>query len=207
MVALLGSLALAWAVPGAAADTEPGPAAPMAPAAAQAAPAAAAAPVAVPLANAGFEALPPEAGSAFPGWVTMQHAGEKSYEFSLDETVAIEGRRSLRIVNVGREPFGLVAQRLDAREVRGRRVRASAAMRLQGVAGRGASLNLRAERSGAIVAHEFMRDRRLRGDREWQRVVIEMAVPADASEVELSAVLQGTGTLWVDDVRLEVVGP
>jgi hypothetical protein len=52
-----------------------------------------------------------------------------------------------------------------------------------------------------------MRDRRLRGDREWQRVVIEMAVPADASEVELSAVLQGTGTLWVDDVRLEVVGP
>ncbi len=155
------------------------------------------------LANAGFETTASSAEGEVPGWVLMQHAGPKSYEFSVDESTAADGKRSLRIVNVGREPFGMAAQRVEAATLRGKTVRASAAMRTRAVSGRGAGLAVRVESGSHIIAHDLMRGRLLRGDNDWRRVEISIAVPAQATHIEIGAMLRGPGTLWVDDVRIE----
>lgn len=47
----------------------------------------------------------------------------------------------------------------------------------------------------------------VRGTRDWERVAIELTVPADATVVEVGATVEGPGKACFDDVRLERVSP
>lgn len=156
-----------------------------------------------PLRNAGFEAEPLPDGR-LQGWYFVQHAGPQSYEFGLDGERPREGRRCLRISNVGKEPYGLAAQRLDVVSLRGRTIVFSGAIRTTGVTGDGAGLTVRVEQGSNLLAHDFMLDRLVRGETDWQRIAIEIAVDARATHLELGVMLQGPGTLWFDDARLDV---
>ena len=146
-----------------------------------------------------------------PGWWFMQHAGETSFEFAIDDQVAKEGKRSLRIKRTGKQPWGMVSQTIKADRFRGQRVRLSAFLRLDSVEAYGSGA-LR-EWSGAVLmlrsqgALDDMRDRPLRGTKPWTRVSVEIDVPPTASVIEFGAMLSGTGTLWVDAFKLDVVGP
>jgi hypothetical protein len=165
--------------------------------------------------NLSFEEPPAAPGDAPPGWWFIQHAGPTSFEFAIDDQVAKEGKQSLRIRRTGTQPFGLVLQRIKPDRFRGKRVRLSAFLRLDNVEpfGRGALrdmsgavLMLRSEGGTGMVLDD-MRERPLRGTRPWTEVSAEIDVPLSANTLEFAAMLSGTGTLWVDAVRLEVVEP
>jgi hypothetical protein len=159
----------------------------------------------VPLANPGFE----EGGPTPAGWITTQHAGVPSYAFHLDETIANGGRRSLRIDNIGREPFGAIYQVFPAAAFTGKRLRFSADLRASNAgAGRrlgGAFLLVQAMRTGIPIAEERMKDRPLLGTRDWHRDSVELVIPPEADQVEVGLMLVGGGSVWFDEARLVVV--
>ena len=66
---------------------------------------------------------------------------------------------------------------------------------------------LAAMRGGSFLAHDFMTRSRVRGAADWQRYSIELKLPPATTRLELGAMLEGAGTLWVDDFELDTVEP
>jgi len=167
-----------------------------------------AAPVA--LVNPGFESKNPGEGGNPEGWVAIQHAGDESYDFALDSGQKRSGTQSMRIKRIGPEPYGTIAQILDGAPYAGKTVRLSAWIRTESIPdGRntGAALVLAAMRGGSFLAHDFMTRSRVRGTTDWQRYSIELKLPPATTRLELGAMLEGAGTLWVDDFEMETVEP
>lgn len=165
--------------------------------------------------NLSFEERPPTPRAPPPGWWYVQHAGPPSFEYALDDQVAKDGKYSMRIKRTGKEPFGLVLQRIKADHFRGKRVRLSAFLRLDNVEPygvgalremSGAVLMLRSQAGGPMVLDD-MREHPLRGTLPWTEASVEIDVPATATTLEFAAMLSGSGTLWADGLRLEVVDP
>jgi hypothetical protein len=161
------------------------------------------------LVNPGFESERPGIRGNPEGWISIQHAGPPSYTFKLDPGVRHTGAQSLRIDNVGPEPFGSIFQQFPAAPLRGRTVRLSAWLKTRDAAGSftggGAVLTLQAMQSGATLAHNHMTQAPIKGTSDWSRHEIVLAIPAAADQVEVGAMLHGPGTLWLDDVELDVL--
>ena len=153
------------------------------------------------LRNAGFEAeLAPDQRCA-PGWDCTMHNDPRAFRFFLEEG-GPEGRRYLCVERVHDEPWALVTQGFDGPAIRGARLRLSMAVRVEGASGEGAG-------PWALVqGNPPINPRRLvRGSAGWQRLSVEVAVPANRTMLELGATLEGPGKACFDDVRLEVLPP
>ncbi len=172
-------------------------------------PAAPAAPVVVgtpvTIVNPGFDSPRPGVDGNPEGWATSQHAGDKSYEFMLDASNRNGGTYSMRIRNIGPEPYGSVHQEVPAATLRGRNLRLAGWLRTEGASGEGAMLTLRALGGGGIAAHKFMDDPPATGTRDWRRYAITLTIPANTTTVDFGAMLVGPGTLWFDSVELVVL--
>lgn len=71
----------------------------------------------------------------------------------------------------------------------------------------GASLMLIALRGSSILESELMQRSQVRGTTPWTQRSIELSIPKQANNIEIGAMLQGPGTVWIDEVKLEVVDP
>lgn len=162
---------------------------------------------AVALVNPGFESPIPAHRSDPPGWFTFQHAGDKSYTFTLDAADPHGGARSLRIDYIGPEPYGAVAQAFEVDAYGGKVARYTAWMRTRDAGGPGAGLTLLVLSKGAIVAQNFMNDKLVKGTTGWTRYTLTLRIPEGAGRVEVGAMLEGKGSLWLDDAVLEFVDP
>jgi hypothetical protein len=157
----------------------------------------------VSLTNPGFESTVPGRRNNDPeGWFSHQHAGEVSYKFALDTADPRSGARSLRIDNVGPEPYGAIAQSVDAKPYRGKSARLTGWLRTRETAN--ASLTLMVLANGVPLANNFMSDAPVKGTTTWKRYTITLPVSANAEFIEVGAMMQGKGTLWLDDVELSV---
>ena len=158
---------------------------------------------AVSLTNPGFESTARGRRNNDPeGWFSHQHAGEVSYRFALDTADPHGGARSLRIENVGPEPYGAIAQSVAATPYRGRTARLSGWLRTRDADN--ASLTLIVLANGAPIANNFMADAPVKGTTAWKRYTITLPVAANAEFIEIGAMVQGKGTAWLDDVELAV---
>ncbi len=159
---------------------------------------------AIALANPGFESDRTGADGGPEGWYSYQHAGETSYLFVLDAAVRHDGTRSMRIDNVGSQPYGSIAQRVDAAGLGGKTVRFSAWLRTAGADGDGMALFVIAEGAG-VLAHDFMAGREVKGTREWARYAVTLPLPPATTQLRVGATFQGKGSAWLDDAVLEIV--
>jgi hypothetical protein len=157
--------------------------------------------------NDGFESLVPGRRGDPEGWFTYQHAGDKSYEFTLDTVEPHGGARSLRIHNIGPEPYGAVAQTFEVAPYQGKVARYSAWLRTRDVTDGGAGLTLIALKGSAIMNQNFMTGSAVKGTTGWTRFTITLPIPSGAERLEIGAMQQGKGTLWLDDAVLEFVQP
>jgi len=160
---------------------------------------------AIALVNSGFESEKSAPTGGPEGWYSYQHAGDTSYLFVLDDAVKHGGARSLRIDNVGPEPYGSIAQIITGGESIGKTVRFSAWLKTRGADGGGAALFIIAELGGNNVAHNFMAGSEVNGTREWARYSLTLTIPAQADRIRVGTTLEGKGTVWFDDGALEVV--
>ena len=160
------------------------------------------------LVNPGFESTKPGVRGNPEGWVTLQHAGPVSYTFTLDTEIRHGGLRGLRIDNIGPEPFGALFQQVPATNLRGKTVRLVAWLRTRDVVGSalggGAAITLQAMQAGAVLAYNHMSKTPVKGTTDWARQEITLDIPANAEQLEVGAMLQGPGSLWLDDVELAV---
>lgn len=159
------------------------------------------------LVNPGFESTKTGGRGDPEGWYSFQHAGDVSYRFAVDTADPHGGARSLRIDNVGPEPYGAVAQIVDAAPHRGTVARLSAWMRTRDANDQGAVLTLLVLQDGATLAQNFMPDAPVKGSTGWTRYTITLPVAPGANRLEVGAMMRGRGSLWLDDVELEFVSP
>jgi hypothetical protein len=59
---------------------------------------------------------------------------------------------------------------------------------------------------GPSLAFDNMADRLITGTQDLKRYEVVLDVPGNASALNFGSFLNGTGQMWVDDIKLEVVG-
>jgi hypothetical protein len=154
-------------------------------------------------ANAGFEAEAPPGQRCPIRWICTVHADPSAFRFELDETTPFEGRRSLRIEPSGNEPWAVVSQGLPVGRWEGATLRLTFALRLSEVTGKGAGPFFLAQSGvGRRVGHK---QQLLLGTAGWQRVAMDFEVPPGTVLMELGAILDGKGRIWIDDLKVEVL--
>ncbi|MEN0019919.1 MAG: S41 family peptidase, partial [Planctomycetota bacterium] len=141
-------------------------------------------------------------------------APEQGFQVGVTADEASDGERSLRVSAPDNAEAGAwlpVTQRVDVEKLRGKRIRylamvkADVASNMDGVGPGAAQLWLRVDRPMAAGFFDNMGDRPIRTNR-WQRYEIVGEVAHDATDVFLGVFLRAPGALWLDDVRLEVIG-
>lgn len=160
-----------------------------------------------PVTNPGFESARTGPRGDPEGWFTFQHAGPPSYKYVLDTDRPHGGARSLRIENIGPEPYGAVAQAMDARPHVGKTAKLSGWLRTKDANDAGAGLTLLVLSAGATIGYNFQYDAPVNGTTDWKRYTITVPIAKGADRLEIGAMMRGKGALWLDDVELELVAP
>jgi hypothetical protein len=159
--------------------------------------------------NAGFESNFPGIDGNPEGWYSYQHAGPASYTFSLDGEVSHSGKQSARIDNNGPEVYGTLAQIVRGPQFAGKTVRFTAWIKTQGVTGngwsKGTGLALTAYAAGSTIGGTNFRRTATGGTTDWTRREVTTSAPAGTDRIDIEISLTGPGTVWVDDVSLEVL--
>jgi hypothetical protein len=100
-----------------------------------------------------------------------------------------------------------VTQTVEARGYRGQRVRYSAWIRLAQVSGSGHLVyGIESDTLPLRIGRDQMEGRRPSGTMDWQHHHLVLDVPHNAAVLSFGVELMGSGTVWLDDARLEVVG-
>ncbi len=153
-----------------------------------------------------------------PGWSFGSQTGE--YECSIDPEASYNGQPSTYIRSkegVKATLFGSMMQQFTAAQYTGKRIRLSANLKSAGVEEWGGlwmrvdDANHPAGGHPSVVAfdnmHDGIKDRSITGTKGWQNYSVVLNVPEGATAVSIGFLLHGTGALWVNGIRVDVVGP
>lgn len=153
------------------------------------------------------------ASAAAPrGWELRTPPQPITAETGLDRTVFHGGKVSGYLKVTGPSaprPDLSMRQPVRADRYRGQRVRLSAYLKTAGVsadARSGVGLFLNALGDTQLLAVATMADHPIRGDTGWMRYEEVLDVPAETRVIRFGVTLYGTGQVWIDDVKLEIVG-
>ncbi len=147
------------------------------------------------------------------GWVI---AGSKpeSYDMGIAPGAGRDGKNAATIQSKFKKVngFGTLAQSCLPGDFLGQRVRMSGWLKTQDVSG-WAALWLRIEEKGSTKPLGFdnmkdgKTDRSIKGTTDWTKYEIVLDVPENASFLAFGGLMVGTGQIWFDDLRFEVVDP
>lgn len=141
------------------------------------------------------------------GWF---QAGSKpdSYDMGIDIGAGRDGKNAATIKSRQEKinGFGTLMQECMPGNYLGRRVRMSAFVKSQDVENK-AGLWLRVDEVGSKqpLAFDNMADRPIKGTTDWKKYEIVLDVPGNASNLAYGALLAGTGQIWFDDLKFEIV--
>ncbi|MES2178275.1 MAG: hypothetical protein V4550_10450 [Gemmatimonadota bacterium] len=99
-----------------------------------------------------------------------------------------------------------LSQLIRVDDYRGKRLRLSAWVKGYGLVGPIAGLWMRVDGAGVVTAYDNMGTRPESGTTDWHEVSVVLDVPSNALGILIGAMLQGRGTLFIDDMKLESVG-
>lgn len=140
------------------------------------------------------------------GWFL---AGSKpaSYETGIDAEAAYNGHPSayLKSKLLVTDGFGTLMQDIRADKYAGKRLRLSAFARSEGVQD-WAGLWMRVDKGSQQLAFDNMQDRPIKATTGWQKYEVVLDVPQDATGIFFGVLLSGAGSVWLNNVKLEVVG-
>ena len=128
------------------------------------------------------------------------------YDGGRDATVHHADGRAIVLRSTGgasASAFGSYAQTLPADAYRGKRVRISGYLRSADATS--ASFWLRVDGPSGVQGFDNMSNRALTGTRDWTPFAIVLDVPPDARTLHTGLLLSGTGVVWADDLRIDVV--
>ncbi len=141
------------------------------------------------------------------GW---RLAGDKpaSYEVGTDSQPVYNHLPSayLKSTETVTGGFGTLMQNFSAAKYAGKRLRLSAFVKSENVQN-WAGLWMRVDKGSQSVAFDNMEDRSIKGTNGWQHYEVVLDVPRDATGIFFGVLLSGSGSVWLNNVKFEVVGP
>jgi len=159
-------------------------------------------------ASSALAASPPSAADAAPtGWF---HAGSapKDYAMGVDAKVLRSGKGSGFIKAKTEKPagFGTMMQTIGPEDFRGSRVRMSGWIKSADVSGwAGMWMRVDGPVPNRSLAFDNMQPRAIKGTAEWQKYEVVLDVAPEATAIAFGVLLDGPGTVWLDDVSFAVV--
>lgn len=150
--------------------------------------------------------LSSSAHAAPEGW-HLAGSAPGSYESGSDAKVKKSGKSSgyLKSKEKSISGFGTLMQTLAPDKYAGKRVRLSAVVKADKVKD-WAGLWMRVDGEGTTpLAFDNMQGRAIKGTSNWKRYEVVLDVPKKATAVAFGILLSGTGSVWIDNVKLETV--
>jgi hypothetical protein len=140
------------------------------------------------------------------GWFIAGSAPQE-YEIGRDRQVKHGGAASGFIKSKAAKiaGFGTLMQAFKADAYRGKRLRLSGYVRSKEI-GDWAGLWMRVDGPRETLSFDNMQTRPIKGSTDWTRHEIVLDVPQESVGISFGVLLNGTGQVWVDDYRFEVVG-
>jgi hypothetical protein len=123
----------------------------------------------------------------------------------LDLTTSHQGSKAVILAASTDKDFGCFLQAFPAAPVRGHKLRLSGWLRASHSGTSLAGLWMRVDGSKDGTPFDNMDGRPVASGTDWVQVQIILAVPADAATVFIGGLLRGPGSLWVDDLALQIV--
>jgi hypothetical protein len=136
----------------------------------------------------------------------------KSYDMGIDKGAGLDGKNAATIKSNQKKinGFGTLMQDCLPDNYLGKRVRMSGMLKTQDVSD-WSGLWFRIDQKGSDKTlgfdnmHDGKKDRSIKGTTDWTKYEIVLDVPLDASNLTYGALLVGTGQIWFDDIKFEVV--
>ena len=151
--------------------------------------------------NADFE-LKAENENTPQGW----GGGGNGYDLTRDTSEAHGGSASGRIEQTDASgTFGTFTQMLDAKDYLAKRIKYTGFLKTKEA--KSAGLWLRVDGQSKPVSFDNMQTRPVRGTTEWTEYEVVLDVPAEATKIAYGFLLIGGGTIWGDDLQIEILGP
>lgn len=158
------------------------------------------------LAATSIFALASESFAPLPaGWVVAGKSPEL-YKAGIDQaqTITGKGAKAMRSIDKDNKSWATLMQMISAEKYRGQRVRLQARVKTKDVSD-WAGLWMRIDGPGGVQAFYNSRDKPLKGSADWQLRSVVLDVSANASALAFGVIEAGSGTVWIDDVKLDVV--
>lgn len=157
--------------------------------------------VVIVLATLAAQAAPPE------GWY-VAGSQRMDYDTGIDNQTVYNGRPSafLKSKKAGISGFGTLMQDFKADQYLGKRVRFSAFVKADTVAD-WAGLWMRVDKGSDPIPLSFdnMKDRPIKGTTGWQNYEVVLDVPQNATGIAFGILLGGTGSVWLNSAKIEIV--
>jgi hypothetical protein len=140
------------------------------------------------------------------GWI-LAGSEPGSYEVGADKATRYGGSASGYIKSTVDKTsgFGTLMQSFKPGKFAGKRVRLSGMIKADKVSD-WAGMWMRVDGSGQEpTAFDNMGNRPIKATKDWSRYVIVLDVDSKATNVAFGVLLGGTGTVWIDDLKFEIV--
>jgi hypothetical protein len=141
------------------------------------------------------------------GWL-LSGSNPSNYEMGVDPQASYHGSPSAYLMakQPSMDGFGTLMQQFGTGQYAGKRLRFSAFVKAEDVRD-WAGLWMRVERGPTIVSFDNMQDRPIKGTTTWQNYEVVLDVPRDATQIVFGILLSKSGTVWLNGVKFESVGP
>lgn len=141
------------------------------------------------------------------GWIT---AGDQpqSYDMGIDKGAGRDGKNAGTIKSKAKKikGFGTLMQLCMPDSFLGKRVRMTGWVKTKDVKEWcGLWLRVDEQDCGEPYSFDNMYDRKITGTTDWKQCTIVLDVSNTASQLAYGALLSGTGQVWFDDLKFEVV--
>jgi len=134
-----------------------------------------------------------------------------SYKITSDRTVFHDGLASVCLKSIENNVnsnynFGTVTGRMMPDSFKGKRVRMTGWIKTENVNGyAGLWMRVDGQNFGQVLAFDNMMNRPIKGTTDWGKYEVVLDVPNQAVNINFGALLTGKGTLWLDEIKFEVV--
>ena len=157
----------------------------------------------IPVSNPSFEKVE---NGAFTGWVALEHVSRGNYEFVSDTEKFKTAPSSLRIKMVKPELYGLLRQTIQIEDCwKGKTATLKGHLSIENANDIGGGLMIQAVQEGnGMLVWNHMQDNIMRGTSDWAPYSVSLKIPENAYYLRIGVMLQGGGTLWADDLTLEI---
>jgi hypothetical protein len=140
------------------------------------------------------------------GWF-LAESKPAEYLVNIDPDAVREGHVSVRLQdrNGNKEGFGTLMQQIRAEQYLGKRLRFAGFVKSEEVKD-WAGLWMRVDQGTTVVSFDNMQSRPIRGTGDWQQYSVVLDVPKDATGIAFGVLLTGSGRVWLNNTKFEVVG-